>query len=218
MNELPLLPFKPEAIIFDLDGTLLDTETLYSDAYQAVMEPYGHHFSLEFKRRIMGGNSKQSAELTVDEYDLPMTPEEFLAHKQKRLEQLFPTAAEITGAGPYLEHISSQGITLGLATSSDSRHFEMKTAQRKWRSLFKQVVCGDDPELMKGKPAPDIFLLCAARLGIRTKSIIAFEDSRNGILAAKAAGMTVVAINSPYVSNSDLQSADIIIENFVKLM
>ena len=63
-----------------------------------------------------------------------------------------------------------------------------------------------------------IFLLCAARLGIRTKSIIAFEDSRNGILAAKAAGMTVVAINSPHVSNSDLQSADIIIENFVKLM
>ena len=72
------LPFKPQAMIFDLDGTLLDTEPLYSEAAQAVLDPYGHAFSRELKRRIIGGDSLKGAKMIVEEYDLPISAEEFL--------------------------------------------------------------------------------------------------------------------------------------------
>ena len=211
------LPFEPEAIIFDLDGTLLDTEPLYTEAAQAVLDPYGHVFSPDLKRRIMGGDAMQGARLTVEEYDLPIAPEEFLTQRQTHLDRLFPAAPEIPGADNYLRLLAAGGMTVGLATSSHSRYFEMKTEQRAWRPLFQQIVCGDDPELSRSKPEPDIFQLCARRLGVNTRAVIAFEDSRNGILAAKAAGMTVIAVNSPYVGPHDLIDADMIIENYLEL-
>ena len=212
------LPFKPKAMIFDLDGTLLDTEPLYSYAAQTVLEGYGHVFSAELKRRIIGGDSLQGAKMTVETYGLPLSPEEFLLQRSTHLDKLFPTASEIDGASEFLSHISSNGIATGLATSSYKAHCEMKISHRIWRSLLKTVVCGDDPELDKSKPAPDIFLICAKRMNVNPTETIVFEDSKNGVLAAKAAGMTVIALNSPYTGSDDLDQADLIIESFRELI
>ena len=212
------LPFKPQAMIFDLDGTLLDTEPLYSEAAQAVLDPYGHVFSHELKRRIIGGDSLKGARMTVAEYDLPISAEEFLTRRKIHLDKLFPTAAEIEGAGEFLTYISKKGVAPGLATSSHMLHCDMKIGHRTWRPLLRTVVCGDDPELKRSKPEPDIFLLCAARMSVDPAETIAFEDSKNGVLAAKAAGMTVIAISSPYIGPGDLDQADIVVDNFRELM
>ena len=192
------LPFKPRAIIFDLDGTLLDTEPLYTEAAQAVLDPYGYVFSSELKRRIIGGDSLQGARMTVEEYSLPISAEEFLSRRKVHLDRLFPTAQETEGAREFLTLISKNGIDPGLATSSYQFHCDMKISHRIWRPLFGTVVCGDDPELQRSKPAPDIFVLCAARMFVAPDKTIVFEDSKNGVLAAKAAGMTVIALSSPY--------------------
>ena len=207
-------PINPRAVIFDLDGTLLDTEPLYTAAAQRVLDPHGHIYTMELKRRVMGGDSNRSAQLTIDEFDLPMTPKEFLVKREAHLKPLFSAAKEITGAGDYLRHLHSTNIPTGIATSSHRHLCDLKISQRDWRALLTTIVCGDDAELQKSKPAPDIFLLCAHRMGIKAKNIVAFEDSRNGVLAAKAAGMTVVAIKSPYTSPKDLQEADLVIENY----
>ena len=212
------LPFKPQAMIFDLDGTLLDTEPLYSEAAQAVLAPYGYVFSRELKRRIIGGDSLKGAKMTVEEYDLPISAEEFLTRRKIHLDKLFPKAAEIEGAGEFLTYISKKGVALGLATSSHMLHCDMKIGHRTWRPLLRTVVCGDDPELKRSKPEPDIFLLCAARMSVEPAETIAFEDSKNGVLAAKAAGMTVIAISSPYIGPGDLDQADIVVDNFRELM
>ena len=212
------LPFKPKAIIFDLDGTLLDTEPLYSSATQAVLEPYGHVFSPELKRRIIGGDSMQGAKMTVEEYGLPLSADEFLLRRKVHLDKLFPNATEIDGAGEFLRQISKNGITPGVATSSHKLQCNMKISHRIWRPLIKSVVCGDDPELKKSKPAPDIFALCASRMCVKPTETIVFEDSNNGVLAAKAAGMMVIAINSPYTGSGDLNEADIVIESFRELL
>jgi len=215
---MTMLPIDPAAIIFDLDGTLLDTEPLYTAAAQRVLDPHGHTYTMELKRKVMGGDSMRSAQLTIDEFDLPMTAKEFLASRESFLKTLFPDAKEMPGAGDYLRYLHSTNIPTGIATSSHSHLCDLKISHRTWRSLLSKVVCGDDAELHKSKPEPDIFLLCARRMGINAKDIVAFEDSRNGVLSAKAAGMTVVAIESPYTSPQDLQEADLVIENYHALM
>jgi len=212
------LPLDPSAIIFDLDGTLLDTEPLYTAAAQRVLDPHGHVYSMELKRKVMGGDSMRSAQLTIDEFDLPMTAKEFLLAREVHLKALFPEAEEIPRAGDYLRHLYSTNVPTGIATSSHQHLCDLKINQRDWRPLLATVVCGDDDELHKSKPEPDIFLLCARRMGVKPEDVIAFEDSRNGVLAAKAAGMTVVAIESPYTSPEDLQEADLIIENYRSLL
>ena len=212
------LPTDPAAIIFDLDGTLLDTEPLYTAAAQRVLDPHGHVYSMELKRKVMGGDSMRSAQLTIDEFNLRMTAKEFLLAREVHLKALFPEAEEIPGAGDYLRHLYSTNVPTGIATSSHQHLCDLKINKRDWRPLLATVVCGDDDELHKSKPEPDIFLLCARRMGIKPEDVIAFEDSRNGVLAAKAAGMTVVAIESPYTSPEDLQEADLIIENYRSLL
>lgn len=212
------LPMDPAAIIFDLDGTLLDTEPLYTAAAQKVLDPHGHTYTLELKRKVMGGDSTRSAQLTVDEFDLPMTADEFLTARESYLKTLFPKAKEIPGAGDYLRHLFSENIPTGIATSSHRHLCDLKISQRDWRAGFTAIVCGDDTALLNSKPEPDIFLLCARRIGIKAEDIVAFEDSRNGVLSAKAAGMAVVAIKSPYTSPEDLQEADLVIDSYRDLL
>lgn len=209
---------NPVAAIFDLDGTLLDTEPLYTDAVQKVLDPFGATYTMALKRKVMGGDSRRSAQLTIEEFDLPMTPEELLAAREVHLKKLFPHAPEIGGAGLYIKHLANRGIPSGIATSSHSHLCELKISHRDWTPLLSEIVCGNDESLNRGKPEPDIFLLCAQRMGVDPARTLAFEDSRNGVLAAKAAGMTVVAIESPYTTPEDLTEADFVIPDYHHLL
>lgn len=212
------LPINPIACVFDLDGTLLDTERLYTEAAQKILDPFGHTYSIELKRKVMGGDSIRSARLTIEEFDLPMTPQQFLDERETYLEALFPVAEEIKGAGDFIRHLTDIGLRQGLATSSHSHLCELKIGHRGWRERFAAVVCGDDAELQNSKPAPDIFLLCAARMGVDPASTVAFEDSRNGIEAARAAGMFVIGIESIYTTPEDLVAADLTVPDFYTLI
>lgn len=204
----------PAALIFDMDGTLLDTEPLYTRASQRVLDAYDAIYTPELKRRVMGGDSHTSAQIVIDEFGLPLTTDEYLARREVHLLELFPGCPEIDGAGDFLLAASDRGHRLGLATSSHAHLRDLKLAGRKWSSRFGAAVCGDHPSLERGKPAPDIFLLCAAELGVPPERCIAFEDSRNGIAAAAAAGMQVVGIESPWVTAEDLAGADVTIASY----
>ena len=208
------LPFEFSTAIFDLDGTLLNTEPFYSEATQVVLEPFGKKFTNDFKRKIMGGDALTSASMTVKEFDLEMSPQEFLERREVHLRVLFPKAIEIQGASEYLWKLKEAGIRMGLATSSSKALCEIKIGHRIWSDIFECKVHGDDSELLKSKPAPDIFILCAQRMDVDPKDVIVFEDSKNGIEAAKGAGMTVVGIRNEFMSDADLKNADFLVDNY----
>ena len=212
-----MLNTKPAALIFDMDGTLLDTEPLYTDATQKVLDPYGATYTMALKQQCIGGDSHKSAEIVINAFNLPLTTDEFLAARENFLIELFPHAPEMPGAQAFIEALVRKGIALGLATSSHRHLVDVKFSQRDWSKHFDTIVCGDDLDLERGKPAPDIFLLCAKRLGVAAKDCIAFEDSPNGVTAATAAGMQVIAINSPYVEPGALSGAERAISHYEEL-
>ena len=213
-----LLQSRPEGIIFDLDGTLLDTEPLYTQATQKVLDPFGHTYSMELKKRCMGGDSRLSAQMTIDEYDLPMSVDEYLSTRNDYLLELFPTSPEIDGAGEFVCALGEVDVPVGLATSSHKPLCDIKLSSKDWGSSFHSIVCGDNEAVKKGKPEPDIFLVCADLLDIPAGNCVVFEDSPTGIKAARSAGMRVIGINSQYVDLADLHEAEIIIDSYHELL
>ena len=212
------IPFRFSAVIFDLDGTLVDTEPLYSEATQKVLDPYDAIFTKSFKKTIMGGDALTGATKTVKEFNLEITPEEFLKRREIYLNELFPNAREINGAPEYLMSLKRTGIRSGLATSSSKKMCDLKIGHRSWAKLLDPVVCGDDPDLSKAKPAPDIFILCAEKMKVSPSKVIVFEDSKNGIRGAKDAGMRVIALRNPFMLEDDLSEADLLIDDFIEIL
>jgi pseudouridine-5'-monophosphatase len=207
----------PAALIFDLDGTLLDTEPLYTTASQRVLDPYDQFFSPELKKKCIGRDSRQSAQMTIDHAKLPMTVDEYLAAREVHLRTLFKNPPDISYAEHFVTAAKQTKIPLGLATSSHQHLCELKLSKKRWASEFDQIICGDHPLLSRGKPEPDIFLLCASKLGVTPDKCIAFEDSPAGVQAATSAGMKVIAISSPYVDAKDLGDAEVIINGYDEL-
>ncbi len=182
-------------IIYDMDGLLLDTEPFYTIAAKEVTARFGKEFDPALKGQMMGRRAEVSARILVEALALPITPEEYLEMRGEILLKLFPTAKPRPGAKEITAKGKSLGIKQAVATSTSRDNYELKTGHhRDWFTTFDLIITGDDKELHRGKPAPDIFLLAAARLGAEPAQCLVFEDSPMGVEAAKAAGMKTVAI------------------------
>ncbi|XP_068144173.1 probable pseudouridine-5'-phosphatase isoform X1 [Drosophila tropicalis] len=184
--------------IFDMDGLLLDTERLYTEATQMILDPYGKQYTFAVKEQIMGLQTRPLAEFLVKEYDLPITWEEYAAKQKENAQLLMRNAGLMPGAERLLRHLHAQKIPFCLATSSSADMFELKTTlHRELFDLFNHRVCGSsDAEVKNGKPAPDIFLVAAQRFTDipKPESCLVFEDSPNGVTAGISAGMQVVMV------------------------
>lgn len=196
-------------VLYDVDGLLLDTEPFYTEVTQAIVSRYGHTFDWSLKSRMIGKKAMDSARILVDALQLPIAPEDYLRERESLLATLFPTAKAMPGAERLTLHLARHGISQAVATSSHRRDFELKiTLHRRWFECFQAVVLGDDPEVKHGKPAPDIFLTAAKRLGAPPSQCLVLEDAPSGIEAARAAGMSVVAVPNPAMSQEALALAD----------
>jgi pseudouridine-5'-monophosphatase len=177
-----------------MDGVLLDTEPLYTIAYDRLLLPHGARLDPQTKLEIMGRPALKSAAHVINKFSLPMSPEEFLERRAPILLELFASAPAVPGARAFVERLAQIGLPLGVATSTHRELFALKTREHSWFSLFKTIVCGDDSEIAHPKPAPDIFLLAARRLDLTAEDCDVFEDSPTGSQAAVASGARVFAL------------------------
>jgi HAD superfamily hydrolase (TIGR01509 family) len=201
-------------LIYDLDGLLLNTEFIHTQVNQTIATRYGKMLDASVRMKVMGRKAQDSAQIIIDMLALPLTVQEFLEQKNALIYDLYPLSHPMSGAIELTQQFYQAGIPQAIASSSSQRPFAAKTTHyREWMQLFHCIVLGDDPEVKQGKPAPDIFLIAAQRLGAHPEQCLVFEDSLAGVIAAKQAGMTVVAVPDPIMDKSLFQEADAILSS-----
>ncbi|KAK4880531.1 hypothetical protein RN001_008677 [Aquatica leii] len=208
---------KVTHVIFDLDGLLLDTETIYTEATNNVVQHYGKTYTWEIKSQIMGLTGEEAAKHIVKLLDLPITWEEYyrLAHEQYKL--LMPRAKFMPGAENLIKHLHRSKIPMAVATSSTKESADLKIAKYKdIFSLFNHMVMGgSDPDVKHGKPSPEIFLVCASRFedSPAPEKCLVFEDAPNGVTAAKCAGMQCVMVPDNHITADQTSHATVVVKS-----
>src|SRR5262245_15226985 len=145
--------------IFDLDGVLLDTEPLYTDATARVAARFGKVYDWSVKRDCIGRGTLEAARIIVDALALPLSPDALVHERDRVLVDLVARAPAIAGAEAFTRALAERGVPLAIATSTEAPLFAIKAARhRDWLGIFGAAVCGDDPRVARSKPAPDIFL------------------------------------------------------------
>jgi HAD superfamily hydrolase (TIGR01509 family) len=182
----------PDAVVFDLDGVLVDSESTWSEAKRGLVEARGGHWLPEATTVMMGMSSPEWAGYLRDELgvDLPLDAISDdvvgrMASIYRRHLPLLPGAVEAVRA-------LAERWPLGLATSSNRSLIDLVLSSAGLTGAFEVTVSSE--EVDRGKPAPDVYLEAARRLGVDPHRCVAVEDSSNGLRAAAAAGMTVVAL------------------------
>jgi HAD superfamily hydrolase (TIGR01509 family) len=187
-------PQRPAACLFDLDGLLLDTEPLQGRAWQEAALHFGAELSSGQLRALRGRRRLDCAEEVRRALPGRISVEDLLAVREPIAARLLAQAPAMPGARELVERCHDLAIPTALATSSAAAAVALKAAPHPWLNLIQLRVMGDDPELLQGKPAPDIFRIALKRLGVGAEAAWAFEDSVAGSQAAEAAGCRVLVL------------------------
>ena len=170
---------------------MIDTEPLHARAWQQAALHFGTDMESNQLIQLQGRRRLDNAKLVCSWIEQSITPDQLLAVRQPIAEQLLPEAKAMEGAESLVRTAERLGIATALVTSSDRASVRHKTSNHPWVNRLQLMVCGDDPDLKAGKPAPDPFRLGADRLKVKAEECWAFEDSRAGCESALAAGCLV---------------------------
>jgi len=206
-----------EAVVLDLDGVLLDSEQVWDEARRQLADELGGRWHERAQRDMMGMSSLEWSRYMHDELGIDLPPEEISDEVVRRLTQLYRERLPLLpGAREAVERLA-QRWPLGLASSSNRPLIELVLELAGIAGHFRAVVSSE--EVARGKPAPDVYLEAARRLGADPLRAAAVEDSENGILAAKAAGMRVVAIPNRLFPPGEeaLAKADVVLDSLDEL-
>jgi HAD superfamily hydrolase (TIGR01509 family) len=206
-----------EAVVFDLDGVVIQTEEVWDEVREAYVRERGGSYDADAQRAMMGMSSLEWSRFIHDELGVPEAPEEISAEIVRRMEARYRERLPlIDGAVEAVERLAARW-PLAVASSSNRPLIDAVLELSGLARSFRATVSSE--EVPHGKPAPDVYLDAARRLGVAAERCSAVEDSHNGIRAAKAARMTVIAIPNPSFPPDDeaLAAADAVLSSIREL-
>jgi beta-phosphoglucomutase family hydrolase len=197
-----------KAVIFDMDGLMIDSEPFHYQAFAKVLQAYGKQLTEEtFNSLYPGISDIDQANDMVQRYDLPVSPEQLAAEKQTAYYALLEeTITPKPGLMSLLQYLQEQNYLMAIASSSSLEEIQ-RVVDGLHIAPYITTICSAE-EVAHGKPAPDIFLLAASRLGVDPSECLVLEDAPSGIWAAKDASMLRYAIPSEQTKDQNFAGAN----------
>jgi HAD superfamily hydrolase (TIGR01509 family) len=206
-----------EAVVFDLDGLLLDSERAWSDAKRRLTDERGGRWRDEATGAMLGMSSPEWAAYMRSELGVPLSEDEITAEVVRLMVEGYERALPLLpGAGEAVSRLAARW-PLGLASSSNREIIDHVLERAGWRDRFQVTVSSEEVE--RGKPTPDVYVEALRRLAVAPGRAVAVEDSGPGILSAVAAGLVVVAIpNAEYPPSAPvLARAGVVLDSLAQL-
>jgi pseudouridine-5'-monophosphatase len=195
-----------EAVAFDLDGLIANTEDLYEQAGETVLSRRGKTYDAELRERIMGRPVVDAIQIMIDSHSLPDTVDGLMLECAEVLQQLIATSlAPMPGATSLINDLQAANFPIAIATSATPDYAENVLTRLNFKQRFRFILTAAD--IQHGKPAPDIYLLAAERFGIAPGHMMVLEDSANGCRAAVAAGAFTIAVPNRHTCNHNFAGA-----------
>ena len=197
------------AVVFDLDGLLVNTEELYEQVGWELLRRRGHAFDGELLTRMMGRPQPIALRMMIDHYRLDATIAELAVETEEIFGGLLDAQLKpMPGVVELLHSLEAAGLPKAIATSSPRRFARNILGRFNWEPRFDFLVCGD--EVTDGKPHPEIYLTAAQKLAMNPAEVMVLEDSHNGCQAAIAAGTFAVAVPAGHSHTHDFSGASLI--------
>ena len=203
-----------KAVLFDMDGVIVDTEPLHQKAFQMMFDEVGMDVSTAMYRGFTGQSTKEICRFLCTHFRVKQSPETLVQIKRSNFTRLFfedKTLELLEGVEDLIKDYYKNGLTLVVASSASMFTINNVMERFHLNPYFKDKLSGAD--LKESKPNPEIFLKAAKLTGHNKKECIVIEDSTNGIIAAKSAGIYCVGYNSFNSKNQNYDNADIVISD-----
>lgn len=195
-NQKVKIPENIKAVIFDLDGLLIDSEPYWTESIVLLFKKHKKKFLIKYKRKAHGRGAREAIEVYKNDAGLAGDTDELVAERRSILyEILLPNVLLMTGAAKIVESFQRKGKKLAVASGGYPRKKVIEIL-RKLQILDFFIVIVSSDEVKKGKPEPDVFLKAAKRLRVIPDECLVFEDAPSGIIAAKRARMRAYGVNS----------------------
>ena len=205
-----------DAFIFDFDGVIVDSERHWGPFLTALLSPVIPGFTREVEMQFKGRNMRDTYAILRDEWGLPWTEEDFRDRIDVRIDDVYgKDCVLLPGIPELLKSLRGAGIPIGIASSSRRPWIEKAIKRLGIDEFFVAMMTGDD--VAHAKPDPEVFLKAAAALGAKPERCVAIEDSKNGALSAKAAGMVCIGLHTDMNHEQDLSMTDVIVEDLFVL-
>ncbi len=208
--------FELRALIFDMDGVLIDSEPMHFQAFQKFFEGHGLDYTAEQNALYLGRKDMEIAADLIDQYALKMSAEEVVEQKEEIFQKLVRSnAIPREGVVETLKKAKAMNVESALASSATMPSIKLIVDTLSLNDFFHNLTSGD--EVKHGKPAPDVFLLAAERMRVDPQHCLVIEDTEAGVEAAKAAGMKVVAIPCEATRHQLHRRADLKVDSLREL-